>query len=69
MLKLLAASDAKVAAFSGYGLSIRAPEVAPLSASEQYDLWAVVKRRYTPFAEEPDFGQADTTLRILVRRE
>ena len=68
MLKLLETSDARVAAFSGYGLSIRAPEVAPLSAGEQEELWTAVRGRYELFAEEPDFGQADTTLRILVRK-
>lgn len=69
MLKALWTTDARVAAFSGYGLSIRAPEVSQLTESEQGELWAAVRERYMLYREEPEFGQADTTLRIFVRKE
>jgi len=60
--------NAPVAAFSGYGLSIRSPEVQPLSDDETQELWELVHSRYTPIDEIEPFGQADTRLRILVRR-
>lgn len=65
MLDLLNTVDAPVAAFSGYGLSIGAPAVVELSKTEKELLWKIVARRYTPSMEISDFGQADTTLRIL----
>jgi hypothetical protein len=64
---ILSESPARVAAFSGYSLSIRAPEVTELSASEQDSLWALVRERYTPAGEIPYFGQASTTLRLFTR--
>lgn len=66
---LLATSEAPVAAFSGYGLSIRAPEVRELPEAEQRELWAIVEARYRPVRDVEPFGQADTRLRILVRRD
>jgi hypothetical protein len=66
MKKLLETAEARVAAFSGYGLSIAAPGVVPLSAAAQAELWEAVRSRYRMLAEEPDFGQAETTLQILV---
>lgn len=65
MLELLRATDAPLAAFSGYGLAIRAPEVSELSDEEQVALWAAVAARYEDLCEVPDFGQGGTTLRIL----
>jgi hypothetical protein len=59
---------APVAAFSGYGLSIRCPEVAPLSEAEQAELRALLDQRYQMLCEVPYFGQAYTTLRIYIRR-
>jgi hypothetical protein len=59
---------APVAAFSGYGLSIRSPEVQPLPADETQALWKLVRSRYRSIDEVEPFGQADTRLEILVRR-
>jgi hypothetical protein len=67
MTELLQACPAEIAAFSGYGLAIRLPEVTELAPEEQARLWALVRSGYEPFAEVPRFGQADTTLRILKR--
>jgi hypothetical protein len=66
--ELLESCEAPVAAFSGYGLAIRLPEVTPLSAAEQGELWGLVEKRYKPDHEEADFGQAATTLKILTRK-
>jgi hypothetical protein len=67
MLNLLNTVEAPVAAFSGYGLSISSPQITELPKVEQDALWQAVIRRYAPLQEVPDFGQADTTLRILRR--
>jgi len=66
--ELLAGCDATVAAFSGYGLSVRCPDVSELSREEQDELWAIVGERYEPLKTVEGFGQAGTTLRILRRR-
>ena len=65
---LLATCTAPAAAFSGYGLAIRCPQVDELPAAEQERLWDAVAARYAVHCEVPDFGQAGTTLRILARR-
>ena len=66
---VLAHSPAPVAAFSGYGLTIRAPEISELPASEQRALQDLLARRYAPVRDVPGFGQGDTTLTIWRRRE
>lgn len=66
--ELLRSARAPVAAFSEYGLSIRCPEVAPLSEAEQRELRALLEQRYQLLCEVPYFGQAHTTLRVYVRR-
>jgi len=68
MIELLRSVDAPVAAFSGYGLAIRGPEVMPLPVDEQKMLWSIIEERYEPICDVEHFGQGDTTLRILVRR-
>jgi hypothetical protein len=65
---VLRESDAPVAAFSGYGLSIRSPEIAPLSESEQAELWDIIRGRYELLKTVEPFGQADTALKILTPR-
>ncbi len=64
MLELLETTDATWAAFSGYGLAIRSPEVAELSAEERDELRVLVERRYERVKQVPHFGQAHTTLEI-----
>lgn len=66
--QLLRAAPASVAAFSDYGLAIRCPEIAAVPEAERAALWALVRERYEPAVEVRAFGQADTTLQIMVRR-
>ena len=65
---MLRAAAAPVAAFSGYGLAIRAPEIEELSRGEQDELSALVRQRYTDVADIANFGQGYTTLHILARQ-
>lgn len=65
---VLTTSATPVAAFSGYGLAIRCPEVVELPVDAQTELWDTVTRRYGLAAEIEAFGQADTALRILARQ-
>lgn len=67
--KLLAAGEAELAAFSGYGLSIACPSVTELPPAEQAMLLDLVRQRYRLERVVPRFGQADTDLRIFVRRD
>jgi MFS family permease len=67
LAELLAGSPARIAAFSGYGLAIRSPEVAELTEEEQEALWGVVESRYEEIAKIHHFGQGFTTLRVLAR--
>lgn len=66
--EVLRNSSAPVAAFSGYGFAIRSPEVQRLAEAEQRALWELVQTRYQAANEVTPFGQADTTLRIFVRK-
>jgi hypothetical protein len=68
MEETLAGTDAPVAAFSGYGLAIRGPDVAALAPEQQAALWDIVRRRYEPAAVIERFGQASTRLEILTAR-
>jgi hypothetical protein len=54
-----------MAAFSGYGLAIRSPQISELSESERRPFWDEIEQRYEEICEAPDFGQAFTTLRIF----
>jgi hypothetical protein len=65
---LLATTEAPVAAFSEYGLSIAAPAVQPIPDAEAARLQALLESRYTPTATIPAFGQAQTTLRLYRRK-
>jgi hypothetical protein len=67
LLALLMESPAEYAAFSGYGLSIRCPEVDELSANDQEELRAALHENYELEKEVPYFGQAHTTLEIYHR--
>jgi len=69
LTELLSSTDAPVAAFSEYGLSIAAPAVQPIPAAESARLQALLESRYTPIATIPAFGQAQTTLRLYRKRE
>jgi hypothetical protein len=66
--ELLRHSGAAVAAFSGYGLAIKAPEVSPLPPERVDALWSVLRENYTVTREVDYFGQCGTRLRILCRK-
>lgn len=68
LTRLLENSEAPVAAFSGYSLSIDCPQVSELPADQQAELWRIVEQRYQPAFEVEHFGQGHTTLKILRRR-
>ena len=65
LIELLETTDAQWAAFSGYGLAIRSPDITELASEEQAELRAIVERRYEPVKTVPHFGQAHTDLEIL----
>jgi len=67
MGELIRTCRAPVASFSGYGLTIRSPEISPLSEAEHAALWALVREHYTPWMAVTPFGQADTKLELLRR--
>lgn len=69
LTELLATTDAPMAAFSEYGLSIAAPAVLPIPDDEVARLQSLLDSRYTPTATIPAFGQAQTTLRLYRKRD
>jgi len=69
LTELLRTTDARLAAFSGWGLSLAAPSVMELPGEEQERLRGLVEERYRLAEEIERFGQASTTLRIYGRPE
>ena len=65
---ILAQARAPVAAFSGYGLAVRSPEISELSAADRDALRAVLETGYKKTGEIPNFGQAHTVLEIFERK-
>ncbi len=68
MAETLMQARAPVAAFSGYGLTIRSPEIEEISSNDWKALRAGLESAYTKTAEVPNFGQAFTTLEVFERR-
>jgi len=64
METLLRTTPAQVAAFSGYGLAIRSPEILPLSDEEQTRLHNLLQERFRPLWRLAHFGQGSTELTI-----
>jgi hypothetical protein len=65
LLELLAtATNAPIAALSGYSLSIRSPEVEEVSREDRLAFEAILNERFEPVESVPGFGQAGTTLEI-----
>jgi len=58
-------AEASVAAFSGYGLTIRSPEIEELSSEHWSELRSVLEMNYTKCCEIKHFAQAHTTLEIF----
>ncbi len=67
LTELLATSEATVAAFSEYGLSIAGPAVQPIPDDEQARLQRLLRSRYRLTDVIPAFGQAQTALRLYER--
>jgi len=65
LLEILSTARAPVAALSGYGLTIRSPEIAELSSNDRKALQTVLETNYTKCWEIENFGQAHTTLEIF----
>jgi hypothetical protein len=68
LIALLESAPAEVAAFSGYGMAIRAPGITPVDADMTRRLDRALLSRYAPVAQMENFGQGETTLRIYKRR-
>jgi len=68
LIEILTQAPAPVAAFSGYGLTIRSPEITELSSNDRKALRSVLEAGYEKTGEIPTFGQAYTTLEIFDRK-
>lgn len=66
-LKLLSSAPCPVAAFSGYGFSIKPPECVERPFDEQMEFWNALKKNYSRAGVIESFGQNSTTLIILKR--
>ncbi|HPK68897.1 MAG TPA: hypothetical protein PLT37_09680 [Kiritimatiellia bacterium] len=65
MLELLATqTNAPIAAFSGYSLAIRSPEVEEVTREDQQAFADILAARYEHVESIPGFGQAGTTLEL-----
>ena len=65
---LLSSAPCGVAAFSGYGLAIRAPVMDAVPQEDVQLFLSLLGRNYDLVQEVPDFGQNCTTLQIMKRR-
>ena len=68
LIALLESGPTEVAAFSGYGMSIRAPGITPVDTDMARRLETALLSQYAPVAQMENFGQGETTLRIYKRR-
>jgi hypothetical protein len=65
---LLSAAPCRVAAYSGYGLAIRAPVMDEVPPQDRQLFLSLLGQHYDCVQEVPDFGQNCTTLQIMKRR-
>ena len=69
-LELIEKCEANIAAFSGYGLAIQAPEIKELPKDEVFLLKRSLLERYeSAECDIRNFGQADTELVIFKKKE
>jgi hypothetical protein len=68
LIEILTQARAPVAAFSGYGLTVRSPEIAEISSNEWKTLRDALEAGYKKTGEIPNFGQAHTVLEIFERK-
>lgn len=70
MIELLStATNAPIAALSGYSLSIRSPEVEEVSREDRMAFDEILQTRFEPVESVPGFGQAGTTLELWRLRQ
>jgi hypothetical protein len=69
LLELLATSEARWVALSGYGFSISSPDVVEVSAEDQQAFRALIEARYVLRKTVPHFGQAGTTLYLYEAKD
>ncbi len=69
MHQMLSAAPCEVAAFSGYGLAIRAPVMDQVPHRDYQAFMRELSLNYDFVREIPDFGQHNTLLQILKRRK
>jgi hypothetical protein len=65
---LLESAPCKVAAFSGYGLAIRAPVMDEVPQKDAQLFLSLLGKHYDRVQEVTDFGQNCTTLQVMKRR-
>ena len=68
LTEMLTKAHASVAAISGYGLTIRSPEIEELSSNDREKLRIILESNYKKVSEIQNFGQAWTTLEVFERR-
>lgn len=68
LVEILTQARAPVAAFSGYGLTIRSPEIEEISSNDWKALHDVLEKNYAKYGEVPNFGQAYTSLELFSRK-
>ena len=66
--ELITSASCRVAAFSGYGLAVRAPVMDEVPHAERQMFFSKVGKYYDRVQEVPGFGQNGTTLQIWKRR-
>ncbi|MCC7300875.1 MAG: hypothetical protein IT583_07330, partial [Verrucomicrobia bacterium] len=68
MRETLTLARGPVAAISGYGLTIRSPEIEEISSNDRKALRGILETGYKKTGEVPGFGQAHTLLEIFERK-
>lgn len=66
-LDRIAFGGAEVAAYSDWGLAIRAPGIVPVEDRQAQRLEQALQAHYTPVGRIGNFGQGETPLRIMKR--
>ena len=69
MIELLESAPCKVAAGSGYMFAITAPSCKETDVETQLDFWNILKKNYSLAERIAFFGQNNTTLLLLSRKD
>lgn len=65
LMEILEQARAPIAAFSGYGLTIRSPEITEIPSNDRTALRTLLETGYKKTGEIQHFGQAHTTLELF----